>query len=146
MLDWNGYLKEVQSGVAQVSKLNPGLVKGYVGISSKLSAEKRSTLHSPQLKPTPVTSLVVSDGGAHKLAPLSFRGATYSGVFTLLPILSGRGRKHHGEILQNARRLWDAGKLKVFIDATDFKLEDANCAYTLIENRKNNGKVVVSVE
>ncbi|MEO6686362.1 MAG: zinc-dependent alcohol dehydrogenase family protein, partial [Dyadobacter sp.] len=36
--------------------------------------------------------------GAHSLAPLSFRGATYSGVFTLLPLLSGKGRKHHGEI------------------------------------------------
>ena len=37
--------------------------------------------------------------GKHSLAPLSFRGATYSGVFTLLPLLTGRGRAHHGEIL-----------------------------------------------
>ena len=30
--------------------------------------------------------------GTHSLAPLSFRGATYSGVFTLLPLLTGDGR------------------------------------------------------
>jgi NADPH2:quinone reductase len=36
--------------------------------------------------------------GTHRLAPLSFRGATYSGVFTLLPLLTGKGRAHHGEI------------------------------------------------
>ena len=27
--------------------------------------------------------------GSHSLAPLSFRGASYSGVFTLLPLLTG---------------------------------------------------------
>jgi len=37
--------------------------------------------------------------GSHSLAPLSFRGASYSGVFTLYPLISGNGRRHHGEIL-----------------------------------------------
>ncbi len=34
--------------------------------------------------------------GTHALAPLSFRAASYSGVFTLLPMLTGEGRAHHG--------------------------------------------------
>ncbi len=33
--------------------------------------------------------------GVHALAPLSFKEATYSGVFILPPLLSGEGRKHH---------------------------------------------------
>jgi NADPH:quinone reductase len=37
--------------------------------------------------------------GTHSLAPLSFRGATYSGVFTLMPLLTGRRREHHGHIV-----------------------------------------------
>jgi len=41
--------------------------------------------------------------GTHLLAPLSFRGATYSGVFTLLPRITGEGRAHHGEILAQPR-------------------------------------------
>ena len=48
----------------------------------------------------------------HSLAPLSFRGATYSGVFTLMPLLTGWGQAHHGEILGEAAALVDAGKLK----------------------------------
>lgn len=47
----------------------------------------------------------------HSLAPLSFRSATYSGVFTLYPLLSGQGRAHQGEILAQAARLIEAGKL-----------------------------------
>ena len=49
--------------------------------------------------------------GTHKLAPLSFKGASYSGVFTLMPLLSGEGRRHHGEILTEVARLAEAGKL-----------------------------------
>ena len=37
--------------------------------------------------------------------------ASYSGVFTLLPLLTGEGRAHHGEILAEATRLAEAGQL-----------------------------------
>ncbi|WP_368310374.1 zinc-binding dehydrogenase [Luteibacter sp. CQ10] len=37
--------------------------------------------------------------GTHALAPLSFRAASYSGVFTLLPLLTGEGKAHHGDIV-----------------------------------------------
>ena len=50
--------------------------------------------------------------GTHALAPLSFRAASYSGVFTLLPMLTGEGRAHHGEILREATRLVEAGKVR----------------------------------
>ena len=40
------------------------------------------------------------NASTHALAPLSFRAASYSGVFTLLPMLTGEGRAHHGDIRQ----------------------------------------------
>lgn len=58
--------------------------------------------------------------GTHSLAPLSFSGATYSGIFTLLPMLTGRGRAHHGEILREAAALADAGTLRPVVDARRF--------------------------
>lgn len=70
--------------------------------------------------------------GQHSLAPLSFRGATYSGVFTLLPLLTGKGREHHGQILNEAARLIDAGKLKPIMDPHHFDLLAANAAYDLL--------------
>lgn len=70
--------------------------------------------------------------GQHSLAPLSFRGATYSGVFTLLPLLTGKGREHHGQILAKAARLIDAGKLKPIMDGHQFDLHSANAAYDLL--------------
>jgi hypothetical protein len=37
-------------------------------------------------------------------------------VFTLLPMLTGEGRAHHGDILREATRLIEAGKLAPRVD------------------------------
>jgi len=83
--------------------------------------------------------------GTHELAPLSFRAATYSGVFTLRPLLTGEGRMHHGEILREATRLADQGKLRTRLDPRQFTLDAAEQAYRLIEDSRANGKVVVTM-
>lgn len=84
--------------------------------------------------------------GTHSLAPLSFRAATYSGVFTLLPMTTGRGRERHGEILREAAALVEAGKLLPLLDPTEFTLEDALDAHKLVESGMARGKVVITVE
>lgn len=78
----------------------------------------------------------------HSLAPLSFRGATYSGVFTLMPLLTGVGRAHHGEILRDAAELADAGKLRPLMNAGRFTAAHIEAAHTLVEAGAL-GKVVV---
>lgn len=83
--------------------------------------------------------------GTHKLAPLSFRAATYSGVFTLLPLLTGQGRAHHGAILGEATRLAEAGKLKVLVDSRNFTLDSIGEAHELLKGAKNAGKIVIDI-
>ncbi|MBX3620925.1 MAG: zinc-dependent alcohol dehydrogenase family protein [Rhizobacter sp.] len=83
--------------------------------------------------------------GTHKLAPLSFRAATYSGVFTLLPMLTGKGRANHGRILREAAKMVEAGKLTPRLDARRFDLATALDAHMLVEAGQAQGKVVVDV-
>jgi NADPH2:quinone reductase len=83
--------------------------------------------------------------GAHSLAPLSFRGATYSGVFTLYPLISGNGRKHHGEILSEAAKLIEAGKIRPLVDERTFALETIDKAYKAMEDGSAKGKIVIWV-
>jgi NADPH:quinone reductase-like Zn-dependent oxidoreductase len=80
--------------------------------------------------------------GSHSLAPLSFRGATYSGVFTLLPLITGEGRAHHGEILAQATALAEDGKLKPLVNEKRFSIADIQAAHALVEFGAL-GKVVV---
>ncbi|MFJ3487524.1 zinc-dependent alcohol dehydrogenase family protein [Pseudomonas sp. NPDC090202] len=84
--------------------------------------------------------------GEHKLAPLSFRGATYSGVFTLLPLLTGKGRQHHGGILAQATRMAEAGQLRVRLDEQRFIMNEANQAFEKVSSGAANGKVVIDIE
>ena len=83
--------------------------------------------------------------GEHKLAPLSFRGATYSGVFTLMPLLTGRHRAHHGRILERVAQLAEAGSLRVRLDERRFSLDDIEIAHTLFASGQARGKLVLDV-
>ncbi|UOV07115.1 zinc-dependent alcohol dehydrogenase family protein [Pseudoxanthomonas sp. F37] len=84
--------------------------------------------------------------GTHSLAPLSFRAATYSGVFTLLPLITGRDRAHHGYIMKQAERLANEGKLTIRLDPHVFGLSAVEEAYQFLESGDAQGKVVVDVQ
>jgi NADPH:quinone reductase len=83
--------------------------------------------------------------GTHALAPLSFKGGTYSGVFTLMPLLSGIGREHHGEIMREATRLAEANQLTQRLDPRRFSLDTHHQAFSAMEGGDAQGKVVVDI-
>jgi NADPH:quinone reductase-like Zn-dependent oxidoreductase len=83
--------------------------------------------------------------GSHALAPLSFKAASYSGIFTLLPLLTGEGREHHGAIMTEATKLAEAGKLVPALDPRRFTLGAVNDAYRAITDGTARGKLVVDV-
>jgi NADPH:quinone reductase len=82
--------------------------------------------------------------GSHSLAPLSFRGASYSGVFTLLPLITGESRAHHGKILAQAAALAEAGKLRPLLNEQRFSVKEIGAAHALVESG-TLGKVVVEL-
>lgn len=83
--------------------------------------------------------------GTHNLADGSLRCVTLSGVFVLLPMLSGEGRAHHGEILREATRLAEEGKLKPHLDDHRYSLADAQAAHEALNAGKIIGKVVIDI-
>jgi NADPH:quinone reductase-like Zn-dependent oxidoreductase len=82
---------------------------------------------------------------AHNLAPGSLRCFTLSGVFVLLPLLSGEGRRHHGDILRDASRMVEDGKLKPLLDPHRYSMADALAAHDLQASGKAVGKIVVDI-
>jgi NADPH2:quinone reductase len=83
--------------------------------------------------------------GTHALAPLSFREATYSGVFTLYPLLTGKNRSHLGQILREAARLVEARQLAPRVDPRRFDLDSAELAYEALSNGTASGRLVVEI-
>ncbi|MHA6758193.1 zinc-dependent alcohol dehydrogenase family protein [Streptacidiphilus sp. PAMC 29251] len=83
--------------------------------------------------------------GNPSIAPLSFRGATYSGIFALLPMLTGEGRTHHGEILAAAAPLVDSGTLTPRVDPRRFDLSSVGDAHDAVEQGAAAGKIVIDI-
>jgi NADPH2:quinone reductase len=83
--------------------------------------------------------------GSHSLAALSFRGATYSGIFTLLPLTTGEQRAHHGNVLAQATSLAQAGKLKPLLSEQRFGVSDIEVAFARVA-AGSAGKAVVEIE
>ena len=83
--------------------------------------------------------------GAHALAPLSFREASYSGVFTLSALLTDKHRDHYGDMLRIATRLVEEGKLVPRVDPRRFDLTTAEQGYLAITEGTAKAKIVVDV-
>lgn len=83
--------------------------------------------------------------GTHSLAPLSFRAATYSGVFTLLPLLTGQRRRHHGKILEQVTRLVDAGAMTPVLADERYDWSSVMHAHRAVESSTRPGRVVVDL-
>lgn len=83
--------------------------------------------------------------GNHSLLPLSRKAATYSGVFVLLPLLTGEGRAHHGEILRQATQLAEANQLRPVVDPRQFTLETALSAHEAVEQGTAVTKIVIDL-
>lgn len=88
--------------------------------------------------------------GTHALAALSFKQATYSGVFTLHPLLENEGRAHFGEILAETAQLVEAGKLLPRLDPRDFTLATLDAAYDAVLGlngaARQQGKIAVTID
>ncbi|WP_160286730.1 zinc-dependent alcohol dehydrogenase family protein [Pseudomonas knackmussii] len=104
-----------------------------------------STLDASFQAVKPYTGHVLSclGWGQHSLAPLSFKSATYSGVFTLTPLLTGKGREHHGAILRAAAELANAGQLTIRVDQQPFALNEVNEAFRQVAEGRGKGKTVI---
>src|SRR5262245_10040926 len=94
----------------------------------------------------PYTGHVVSCLGwsTHSLAPLSFRNATYSGVFTLTPLLTGVGQSRLGGILAEVAKFVDDGKLRPLLSERRFRSAELEAAFSFVKSG-SVGKVVVEI-
>jgi len=83
--------------------------------------------------------------GQHSLAVGSLRCMTLSGVFVLLPMLTGKGRAHHGEILKAAAQMVEQGTFKPLLDEQRYSLAEAHAAHDAVQQGKAVGKVVIDI-
>lgn len=83
--------------------------------------------------------------GIHNLATGSLRCNNLHGVFVLYPMLSGEGRKHHGEILEKVTQFIEEGKLRPIVDPRKFTLDNTLEAHIAVSDGSADTKIVVDI-
>lgn len=79
------------------------------------------------------------------LTTAHMKGLSIHVVFMLVPLLTGIGRAHHGDILRRVAAEADAGRLRPLVDPATFTLEQAGEAHAHLESGRAVGKVVIDV-
>jgi NADPH:quinone reductase-like Zn-dependent oxidoreductase len=63
----------------------------------------------------------------------------------LFPLITGKGRAHHGEILAQAAELAESGKLRPLLNKQHFSPANIGDAHAAVESG-SMGKVVVDIQ
>lgn len=82
----------------------------------------------------------------HDLSPLHGKGLSLHVVFTLLPLLSGRGIEELGARLAALARAAEEGAIAPRLDPRRFTLKEAAAAHALLESGEAEGKILVVVD
>ena len=89
--------------------------------------------------------ITIVSTSSHDLTQMHLRGLSLHVVFQPLPLLTGKGRAHHGHILHQIAQWVDEGKLTPLVDPTRFTLKDVNAAHDYFDSGKHTGKIVIEV-
>jgi NADPH2:quinone reductase len=81
----------------------------------------------------------------HDLGPLHAKSLSLHVVFMLLPLVTGKGRERHGEILDRVTGLIDADELAVLLDERRFTLGDVAEAHRYWAQGRAMGKIGIAV-
>lgn len=79
----------------------------------------------------------------HDLSPMHVKGLSLHLVFMLLPMLTGSGREHHGEILKQVNDMADDGNLRPLIHDRVFGFSEINEAHEAFEQAQHVGKITL---
>ncbi|GAB4201704.1 MAG: zinc-dependent alcohol dehydrogenase family protein [Wenzhouxiangellaceae bacterium] len=79
----------------------------------------------------------------HDLSPMHTKGLSLHLVFMLLPMITGQGRAHHGEILRQVAELVDAGRLKPLLNQQRYRFAEVNEAHAAYAANRYLGKIVL---
>ena len=130
---------------AYVQRLTDG--RGFDAVYDTVSGPVfGQSLNATRIRGRIVTVFTGTESTTLDLMNAFIKAATIHTQNMSIPLITGEGRAHHGEILREAAELADAGKLKPLIDPNRFTFAQANEAHALFESGKHVGKIVLDEE
>jgi NADPH2:quinone reductase len=87
----------------------------------------------------------IATGGQHDLTTMYLKGQSLHSVLMLIPLITGEGRAHYGDILFQVKKLVEDGYVKPLLHKEVFSLDKISQAHALLESGKQQGKIAVQI-
>lgn len=84
--------------------------------------------------------------GNYDLTQMYVKGLSLHSVLMLIPLFTGKGRAHYGNILREVKKLVEEGKIKPLLHPKIFNLKEAAEAHKLVESKQQKGKVAIVIQ
>jgi len=134
-----------ESVAAYIQRLTDG--RGFDAVYDTVSGPVfGQSLNATRIRGRIVTVFTGTESTTLDLMNAFIKAVTIHTQNMSIPLITGEGRAHHGEILREAAKLADAGKLKPLIDPNRFTFAQVNEAHALFESGKHVGKIVLDEE
>ncbi len=134
-----------ESVAAYIQRLTDG--RGFDAVYDTVSGPVfGQSLNATRIRGRIVTVFTGTESTTLDLMNAFIKAVTIHTQNMSIPLITGEGRAHHGEILREAAKLADAGKLKPLIDPNRFNFAQVNEAHELFESGKHVGKIVLDEE
>lgn len=91
-----------------------------------------------------ITVFTGTDSPTIDLTTAFFKAVTVHTQNMSIPLVTGVGRSHHGEILEEIKELVEDGKIEPLIANEIFQFRECNSAHSLLESGDYVGKIVIS--
>ena len=89
------------------------------------------------------TVVTIAARSTQDLTTLHAKSITLHCVFMGLPLITGKGRVHHGDVLLRLARLVDNGRIKPLIDPQTFAFKDVGKAHQKLQDGRAMGKIAL---
>ncbi|MEM9462833.1 MAG: zinc-binding dehydrogenase [Myxococcota bacterium] len=118
--------------------------RGFDVVYDTLSgANFERSLQAVRIRGRVATVFTGTDSTTLDLTQAFVRALTVYAQNMSIPLITGEGREHHGEILGKVAELVDAGKLEPLVDPHRFDFSQANEAHAFFEANEHVGKIVL---
>lgn len=87
----------------------------------------------------------IATGGSHDLSLMYVKGISLHSVIMLIPLMTGLGREHYGNLLFEVKKLVEAGRIKPLLHSEVFDWKDIGHAHALQESGRQRGKIAVEI-
>ncbi|SDR22282.1 zinc-dependent alcohol dehydrogenase family protein [Pseudovibrio sp. Tun.PSC04-5.I4] len=129
---------EVTSVADYIAEITDG--QGFDAVFDPIAGDHiQKSFEAVRFNGAVATTLPITD-----VLQVALKGLSFHSILMLIPMVTGKNRRAHGEILEQIAKLVDDGKITPLLDDSEFSVADVSKAHAKLQSGTAVGKIVMT--